>query len=68
MFDGMLSLLWIDSGASSRSMSMMYCAGRFLVFLKSGAISVSTAGVGCMVKYGLVFLSNQVGLCTDPGL
>ena len=49
MLDGMLSLLWIDSGASSRSMSMMYCAGLFLVFLKRGAIKVSTAGVGCVV-------------------
>ena len=55
MFDGMLSLLWIDNGASSRSMSMIYCAGLFLVFLKSGVISVSTAGVGCMVMCGLVF-------------
>ena len=36
-------------------MSMIYCAGLFLVFLKSGVISVSTAGVGCMVMCGLVF-------------
>ena len=55
MFDGMLSLLWIDNGASSRSMSTMYCAGLLLVFLKSGVISVSIAGVGCMIMCGLVF-------------
>ena len=30
-------------------MSMIYFVGLFLVFLMSGTISVSTAGVGCMV-------------------
>ena len=33
----------------------MYCVGLLLVFLKSGVISVSTAGVGCMIMCGLVF-------------
>ena len=53
--DDSVSVLCCSGDVFYESIVDDYFAGLFLVFLKRGAISVSTAGVGFMVMFGLVF-------------